>query len=82
MVQFGLNAGPCHLCVFGHVHNIKKIMPDNERLAQDQRILGAFGLVWNILHANLPREVIGHCDQAMDVQGMPSMSTVEDTSGR
>jgi hypothetical protein len=81
MIQFGSNAGPRHLRIFGHVRNIKKQMSDSDKFVKDRRILGVFGLVWNILKATLPQEVMGHCEAKMKVEGMPQMGTAEDRDG-
>jgi hypothetical protein len=82
MVQFGQNAGPRHLRIFGYVNNLKskQITQDETRL-KDTRLLGVFGLVWNLLYTITPEPVIVACEKAMDAAELPRMATAYDTAG-
>ena len=72
MIQFGQNAGPCHLRVFGHVCNLKDTdITVSERMQKNCRLLGAFGIAWNLLLAVSPALVIETCNKAMDQAGIP-----------
>ena len=82
MVQFGQNAGPRHLSVFGYVRNIKsKKMVESDITRKDRDLLGVFAIVWNVLRANLPASVVEACEDAMDEAGLPKMGTEKDPSG-
>jgi hypothetical protein len=82
MVQFGQNAGPRHLSIFGFVNNIRnKKLTQTDRTHKDRKLLGLFGLVWNLLRSKLPDSTINACETAMDAAGIPHMGTVEDSSG-
>jgi hypothetical protein len=79
MVQFGQNSGPCHLSVFGYVHNIKNAsMADSERTRKDRELLGIFAIVWNLLRAHLPAPTIEACENAMDEAHIQRMGTEND----
>ena len=83
MVQYGQNAGPRHLRFFGYVRNIKaRRMQETDRIRKDRNLLGVFGLVWNLLRANLPEPTITACEDAMDRAGLPRMGTMHDQSGK
>jgi hypothetical protein len=83
MSQFGQNAGPCHLSVFGYVCNIKdKKMTETDHTRKDHELLGAFGLVWNMLSVSVPAPVMEACETAMDLAGLPRMGTKEDSAGK
>jgi hypothetical protein len=79
MVQFGQNAGPRHLRVFGLVRNLKdKNLPIDSLLEKDHRLLGAFGMVWNLFLSITPAPVIEVCNAAMDDVGIPRMQAEGD----
>jgi hypothetical protein len=82
MIQFGQNAGPRHLRVFGYVRNLKDAnITANEQVCKDARLLGVFGLVWNLIRTVSPKPVILACETAMDAAGMPRMGTKQDEKG-
>jgi hypothetical protein len=79
MIQFGQNAGPRHLSIFGHVRNLKDAhISAADREKKDQRLLGIFGLVWNLFVAISPAPTIDACNRAMDDSGIPRMETADD----
>ena len=82
MVQYGQNAGSHHLHVFGHVHNLKNAKISKiEHAQKDCRLLGVFGIVWNIFLAIAPAPVIDACNQAMDKADIPRMQSIHDENG-
>ena len=82
MVQYGLNAGPRHLRVFGHVRNLKNAkISKTEQAEKDCRLLGIFGIVWNLFLAIAPAPVIDACNQAMDKADIPRMEAIYDENG-
>jgi hypothetical protein len=51
-------------------------------LEKDCRLLGAFGITWNLFLAISPASVIKACNTAMDAAGMPRMETESDQKGK
>lgn len=83
MVQYGQNAGPRHLRVFGHVRNLKNTnISKSDQTEKDHRLLGIFGIVWNLFLAIAPAPVIEACNKAMDEVGIPRMESVYDEQSK
>jgi hypothetical protein len=83
MIQFGQNAGPRHLRVFGHVRNLKdSSMPSSERIAKDHRLLGVFAFTWNLFLAISPVSTINACNSAMEKADVPQRETGHDNSSK
>ena len=81
MIQFGQNAGPRHLSVFGHVKNLKSTkITSSEKVQKDCQLLGIFGLSWNTMKGIVPASVIDVCEDAMQREDLPRMETAEDQS--
>jgi hypothetical protein len=79
MVQYGQNAGPRHLCVFGHVRNlINSQINKSECTEKDHHLLGIFDIIWNIFLSHAPASVIDTCNKVMDDAGVPHMESVGD----
>ncbi|KAG1849098.1 hypothetical protein C8R48DRAFT_812925 [Suillus tomentosus] len=58
LVQFGWNAGPCHVCVFDLVNNLtNKKLSMTMRQQKDSHALGILALSWNLLVASRPAEI-------------------------
>ena len=84
MIQYGNNAGPWHLRIYGLVNNLlpKQKLSVSEQHMKDERILGAFGITWAILQNAMPREVTDACDQTITASGMPSMTHGSDSNSK
>lgn len=82
MIQFGQNAGPWHMHLYGIVNNIKqKNMARTVQEDKDRRILGVFGLTWAIFQSAMPKDVTDACEQAIQTSEMPSMTYKGSTKG-
>ncbi|KAI6006516.1 hypothetical protein F5J12DRAFT_697265, partial [Pisolithus orientalis] len=76
MIQYGWNAGACHLHVFGLVKNFKdKKLTDDECHEKNGAILGILALTWNLLIRTLPEEVVAPTKAAIAASGLPPMAS-------
>ncbi|KAI5994237.1 hypothetical protein EDC04DRAFT_2496200, partial [Pisolithus marmoratus] len=84
LIQYGWNAGACHLRVFGLVNNLtqktRKNLTDDEHQQKDGAILGILALTWNLLTKTLPEEVVAPTRAAIADAGLPPMASKEDIS--
>ena len=60
---------------------LRKKIPATERIAKDQRILGAFGIAWAIFLSAMPKEVTDACEIAITESGMSQMTYRDDADG-
>lgn len=75
MAQVGINTGLRHARVLGWAKSYTRNLDDATKTMHDIDIVGAAGLIWNMLKAALPRSMTKHVEQCLKDQGLPRLAT-------
>jgi hypothetical protein len=74
MVQIGLNMGPRHAQILGWAKSFTCKLTAEEMFYDDSDLLGAMSLLWALVKAYLPQEIIKPVQDRLD-EGFPTMAT-------
>jgi hypothetical protein len=75
MVQAGLNLGPRHQRVFGYAKSFTKKLSDAQMVSEDNDIIGAASIFWELAQAVLPKDVVGPILECIADENLPSLAT-------
>lgn len=80
MTQLGYNAGPRHARVWGLAKSFTKKLPLDTQVQRDRDCVALVSMVWSMIQANMPSEVVDPMEDALDAVEMPRLATrsVED----
>lgn len=74
MVQVGLNMGARHARVLGWAKSFSRKLSSDQRMQQDQDLLGAMSLLWALVKSHIPADITTPVQKQLD-DGFPSMAT-------
>ena len=75
MVQAGYNTGPRHAFVFQKAKSYVKRLTDEEKKVHDTDVTGLAGIMWSIICALMPKELIDDIEGILAEEGLPSFAT-------
>ncbi|KAG6819030.1 hypothetical protein H0H93_016124 [Arthromyces matolae] len=75
MIQVGLNMGPRHARILGWAKSFTAKLSDVEKAANDDNMIGAMSLFWNIVKAVFPVEITSVVQKCLDDAEMPTLAT-------
>ena len=80
MVQSGYNTGPQHVKVFGRAKSYSRKLSDADKETHDTDVLGLASLMWCIVSALMPAELVEQTVADLTDRELPRFATrhVED----
>ncbi|EIN10149.1 hypothetical protein PUNSTDRAFT_65390, partial [Punctularia strigosozonata HHB-11173 SS5] len=83
MAQIGLCMGARHAKVLGNAVSFKSNIRKHKELcdANDEDIIGAMAVIWGLVCANMPSEVLKDIQESMEEAQMPRLSTLRISEG-
>lgn len=74
MAQIGLNEGPRHARILGWAKSFVKKLDKDEMVRQDNDLIGAMSLLWALVRAFMPADVVKPVQEVLDT-GYPPLQT-------
>lgn len=81
-MQFGWNAGPHHVTIFGLAKSYVKEIGKNAMIVHDKDLVAVFSIMWGLVESLIPEEVVSEVNMQLDMEGMPRMATCNVKPGK
>lgn len=75
MVQSGYNAGPRNARVFGLAVSYSRKLSDADKRLHDTDVVGLSGIMWSVISALMPSDLVRESEQALSKHALPRFAT-------
>ncbi|KAI0073288.1 hypothetical protein K474DRAFT_1603604 [Panus rudis PR-1116 ss-1] len=75
MIQVGLSGGPRHAQVYSWAKSYTKKLRLETMILHDRDCIGASGIVWQLIKAAVPCDIMDHVEYCLEQEGFPRMAT-------